>query len=157
MKSIISRDSNTCGLLSVGTKVTIQINCKLSDAGWFIKMSLQGLVIVEFTCRTTPQKITRCSAPWSHRWTCVNTANSSQPSLCTRTHTGVVQRTATQNHEGAEGLLPHALVHYRSTSSFTVTVSVTANHHHKIDSLFKQYENAKQELKMAFIVVSKRI
>lgn len=47
-KTITPKGGNVRGLLSVGTKVAIQLNCKLGAAPWFVKLPLVGLMIVGF-------------------------------------------------------------------------------------------------------------
>lgn len=48
LKTITPKGGNVRGLMSVGTKVAIQLNCKLGAAPWFVKLPLTGTMIAGF-------------------------------------------------------------------------------------------------------------
>ena len=47
-RTITPKGGNVRGLMSVGTKVAIQMNCKLGGAPWMIELPLNGLMTIGF-------------------------------------------------------------------------------------------------------------
>lgn len=55
---VFSNENMFTGVMSIATKVAIQLNCKIGGAPWAVPLPLAGLMVVGYdVCRDTAKKV----------------------------------------------------------------------------------------------------
>lgn len=162
MKTVAPR--NPRGLLSVATKVIIQMNTKLGNAPWKLKIPVAGLMTVGFdVCHDTRDRslsfgafIASMDQQKSDVYYSCATAHRNGEELSNSF--GQMTMQAVQCYKATHGCLPAKIMIYRDgvgEGQFQFVVD------HEVkqvrESLERVYAEHQQELKMVFIVVTKRI
>lgn len=155
---------NTRGLLSVATKVVIQMNTKLGNAPWKVKVPLAGLMTIGFdVCHDTRDRtrsfgafVASMDQQKSDVYYSCAVAHRNGEELCNSF--GQMTLKAVECYLSIHGSLPSKIMIYRDgvgEGQFQFVVD------HELKQVREQlqsvYTREKQELKMAFIVVTKRI
>lgn len=155
---------NPRGLLSVATKVIIQMNTKLGNAPWKVKIPVGGLMTIGFdVCHDTRDR----SRSFGAFVASMDQQKSDVYYSCAMAHRngeelsnsfGEMCLKAVKCYNSVHGSLPAKILVYRDgvgEGQFQFVVD------HELKQVRKQlesvYKEASQELKMAFIVVTKRI
>ncbi|XP_063698509.1 protein aubergine-like [Culicoides brevitarsis] len=163
-KTITPKDGNMRGLMSVATKVAIQLNCKLGAAPWFVKLPLSGLMTVGFdVCHDTKNKamsygalVASMDLRSSCRYFSVVSSHHNGEELSNELALNMTK--ALKEYRMEHNALPSKILFYRDGVAEGQIHYVIE---HEIENLRKvlekHYENAEQELRFAFIVVNKRL
>lgn len=184
-RTITPKGGNVRSLMSVATKVAIQINCKLGSAPWFIKLPLTGLMVVGFDvthdARDKRMSYGALVATMDQRQSCKyfsavsSHANGDELS----NNIGLSMTGALKEFRSEHGVLPSKIVFYRdgkirrrigTFGSFIFCVcffsgvgegQVSYVKDHEVAdlraTLERHYHDVGQELRFTFLIVNKRI
>lgn len=149
-------------LMTVGTKVNIQINSKLGGAPWMVEMPLSGLMVVGFdVSHDTKDKsksygalVATMDMKQSQSYFSAVSPHKNGEELCNQFVLNMVK--ALQTYQRTHSLLPQRILIYRDGVGEGQTNYVLeheiADLRQKLDEIYEG-----QTYKMAFIVVSKKI
>ncbi|XP_046962281.1 piwi-like protein Siwi [Vanessa cardui] len=158
---ICARNMTSKSAMSIATKVAIQINCKLGGAPWVVEIPLPTLMVVGYdVCHDTRSKeksfgafVATLDRHMTHYYTSVN-AHTSGEELSA--HIGFNILCAVRKYRERNGVLPGRIFFYRDGVGDGQIPYVKS---HEVEEIKKKlaevYGNT--DIKMAFIVVSKRI
>lgn len=155
---------NPRGLLSVATKVIIQMNTKLGNAPWKVKIPLAGLMTIGFdVCHDTRDR----SRSFGAFVASMDQQKSDVYYSCAMAHRngeelsnsfGQMTMKAVQCYMNVHGALPAKILVYRDGVGEGQFQFVVDSELKQVrDQLEALYASEQRELKMAFIVVTKRI
>lgn len=164
LKTITPRDGNVRGLMSVATKVAIQLNCKLGAAPWFVKMPLKGLMTVGFdVCHDTKNRTVSYGAlvatmDMRESVKYFSTISIHKNSEELTNHLSLDMTKALHEYEAEHGCLPEKILFYRDGVG-DGQIHYVAQHEleHLMKILQQQYRQHSKELKLCFIIVNKRL
>lgn len=149
-------------LMTVGTKVVIQINSKLGGAPWMVDIPLTGLMVVGFdVCHDTKDKkksfgalVASMDMKLSQSYFSAVSPHTNGEELCNQFTLNMVK--ALQTFQRQHNTLPARILIYRDGVGEGQTNYVFE---HEIENLRKKLDEIYKgaAFKMAFIVVSKRI
>lgn len=163
-KTITPKGGNPRSLMSVATKVAIQLNSKLGAAPWSVKIPLKGLMVVGFdVCHDTKNKKTSYGAmvaSMDMRENCkyYSTVSSHEngEELANQMMLNITK--ALKEFRLEHGTLPTKIIIYRDGVG-DGQLHYVADHELKsmCQTMEQFYANAQQELRMAYVIVNKRI
>lgn len=163
-KTITPKGGNVRGLMSVATKVAIQLNCKLGAVPWFIKLPLTGLMVVGYdVSRDTKQKTQSFGALVASMDMRESTAYYStvsphrdQNELSNDLALNFTK--ALKEYRNTHGRLPSKIIFYRDgVGDGQLHYVVDLELKNLIPVLEKIYEQVNEKLRFAFVVVNKRL
>uniref|UniRef100_A0A336MED6 CSON000333 protein n=1 Tax=Culicoides sonorensis TaxID=179676 RepID=A0A336MED6_CULSO len=164
-KTITPKGGNVRGLMSVATKVAIQINCKLGAAPWFIKLPLTGLMVAGFDVfHDTKNKAISYGAlvaSMDLRENCkyfsAVSPHKNGEELSNELSLNMTK--AIKEYRLQHGGLPSKIIIYRDgVGEGQLQYIVDHELKHLVDELNKHYRNAGQEsVKLCFVIVNKRL
>lgn len=149
--------------MSIATKVVIQMNCKLGGAPWTLKIPLSGLMVVGYdVCHDTSDKTKSFGATVASmdrnltRYFNFCTPHRNGEELSNDFALNIM--TAVKQYRGYHGKVPDRIVIYRDGVG-DGQIKYVYEHELKLieDQLRATFYTAQDSLKMAFIIVSKRI
>ncbi|XP_037029496.1 protein aubergine-like [Bradysia coprophila] len=165
VKTITPKQGKELGsLMSVGTKVAIQINSKLGGAPWMVEMPIPGLMVVGFdVCHDAKDKsksygalVASMDMKKAQNYFSAVTPHKNGEELSNQLALNIVK--ALMCFKGQHNALPERIVIYRDGVGEGQTNYVFEHEVKNILSkLNEHYGSAAKELKFSFIVVSKRI
>lgn len=151
--------------MSVGTKVAIQLNCKLGAAPWFIKLPLAGMMVVGFDVfhdtKNRAVSYGALVASMDLRESCkyfsAVSAHQNGEELSNELTLNFTK--ALKEYRLEHGSLPTRIIIYRDgVGEGQLHYVVQHELEHLKKELNKHYQNAGQEeAKIAFVIVNKRI
>lgn len=152
-------------LLSIATKVAVQIHCKLGYAPWNIVMPLSGVMVIGFdVCHDSTNRSKSYGAlvasmdlksPNSKFFSCV-TAHINGEGLSNDVGLNVLK--ALNLFKAKEGRLPAKIIFYRDGVGEGQLQFVKEHELSNMKRMITQaYANAKEEFGFAYIVVNKRV
>lgn len=163
-KTITPKDGNTRGLMSVATKVAIQLNCKLGAAPWFIKLPLSGLMVVGYDAsKDTKQKSQTFGALVAsmdmRESTAYFSAVSPHRDQTEMSNDLALNMTkALKQYRERHGRLPGKILFYRDGVGDGQLHHVVENEiKNLVAKLEKVYEQVDEKLRIAVVVVNKRL
>lgn len=163
-KTITPKDGNVRSLMSVATKVAIQINCKLGAVPWFVKLPLGGLMTVGYDVSHDVKNRTisygALVATMDLRTSCkyfsAVSPHSNGEEMSNELALNMTK--ALKEYRLEHGTLPQKILFYRDGVSEGQTHYVVEHElNHLRKTLEKHYEIAEQELRFAFIIVNKKL
>ncbi|XP_063905421.1 piwi-like protein Siwi [Zophobas morio] len=158
----VARNFTNKGLMSIATKVAIQMNCKIGGAPWSVMIPLTHLMVVGYdVCRDTANKKKSFSGMVASldrqmtRYYSITSEHKMEEELSDNFATFMVM--ACHKFKQVQGVYPDRILIYRDGVGAGQLPYVL---NHEVDNIKRKlkqdiYKNT--ELKMAFIVVSKRI
>lgn len=159
---ILARNLDSKGAMSIATKVAIQMNCKLGGAPWALQIPLTGLMVVGYdVCHDTSDKTKSFGATVASidktivRYSSYCTAHRNGEELSNDFALSILK--AIHEYQRVQGKIPDRIVIYRDGVG-DGQLKYVFEHEVKliVERLqAKFYPNG--SLKLAFIVVSKRI
>lgn len=164
-RTITPKGGNPRSLMSVATKVAIQINCKLGGAPWMVELPLGGLMTIGIDVakdnkdkrKTYGALVATMDLKQSVRFfSCVST-NTGGEEMYKDLAVSVTK--ALQEYRHAHKALPAKICVYRDGVGEGQTKFVYENEvKHLVDTLNRIYQSAQLPgCRLCFIVVSKRI
>lgn len=161
-QAIVARNLSSKGVMSIATKVAIQLNCKVGGAPWSVVVPLSHLMVVGYdVCRDTANKKKSFGgmvASLDRQMTrYYNFAAEHQMEEELADNFSAFLVLACKNYHKVNGVFPERILIYRDGVGDGQLQYVYT---HEVENIKKKlcqeiYKN--NELKMAFIVVSKRI
>lgn len=158
---ICQRNMTSKSAMSIATKVAIQINCKLGGSPWTVEIPLPSLMVVGYdVCHDTRSKeksfgafVATMDRQMTQYYSMVN-AHTSGEELST--HMGFNIVTAVKKYREKNGQLPDRIFIYRDGVGDGQIPNV---HKQEVGEIKKNLKElyGDVEVKMAFIIVSKRI
>ncbi|KAM7351597.1 piwi like RNA-mediated gene silencing protein aubergine isoform 2-T2 [Cochliomyia hominivorax] len=166
LRTIAPRGDKSAGLMSIATKIVIQMNAKLMGAPWMIDMPLNGLMTVGFdVCHSAKQK----SKSYGALVSTMNIKESTKYFSAVTQHMkgqelsneiSVKMTCALKAYRATHGTLPDRILFFRDGVGdgqlhqvFNTEVKFLKN---KLDEIYKS-AGLKDGCRLAFIIVSKRI
>lgn len=164
MTTRVVAPKNPRGLMSVATKVIIQMNTKLGNAPWKVKIPVGGLMTIGFdVCHDTRDR----SRSFGAFVASMDQQKSDVYYSCAMPHRngeelsnsfGQMTLKAVQCYKSVHGSLPAKILIYRDGVGEGQFQFVVDHELKQVrDQLESVYKAEGQELKMAFVVVTKRI
>ncbi|KAK7869731.1 hypothetical protein R5R35_011798 [Gryllus longicercus] len=161
---ILQKNLTSKGVMSIATKVAIQMNCKIGGAPWTLEIPLSGLMVVGFdVCHDTTSKgksfgavvasldktLSRYFSAVSPHTTGEELSNDLSINLC---------KALRKFMDYNDGHLPQRIVVYRDGVG-EGQIPYVFQHEVTLmkEKLGQMYQKSGQELHMAFIIVTKRI
>lgn len=164
LKTITPKNGNPRSLMSVGTKVAIQLNSKLGAVPWSIKMPLKGLMVVGFdVCHDTKNKSVSYGAmvcTLDMRETCkyysAVSSHENGEELANQMMLNITK--ALKEYRSEHGTLPAKIIIYRDGVGEGQLYYVVDHELKSMRQTLEQhYATAGEELRMAYVIVNKRI
>lgn len=163
-KTIQPKDNNMRSLMSVATKVAIQMNCKLGAAPWFVRMPLSGLMTVGFdVCHDTRNKaisygalVASMDLRTNCRYFSVVSSHSNGEELSNELATNMIK--SLQEYKEVHHALPAKILLFRDgVGEGQIHYVIQHEVENLRKTLAKQYAAVNQELRFAFVIVNKRL
>lgn len=165
-RTIAPKRGSTRGLMSIATKVVIQMNCKLMGAPWNIELPLSGLMTIGFdvchSARDTSKSyggiVATMDLKSSARFYSAVSVHTKGNELCTEISINVVK--ALQEYRRLHGTLPARIILYRDGVGEGQFHQVAKIESEMIRNRLNEiYANAQvaEGPRFAFVIVSKRI
>lgn len=158
---IVKKNMVSKGMMSIATKVAIQINCKLGGAPWTVELPLKGLMVVGFdVCHDTTNKSKSFGAMVASldqqvtRYFSAVSQHSSGEELCNDFALNILK--SVRRYQEIHKALPEKILIYRDGVGEGQLPYVHGHEVTRIEQELKKFYGEKP-LKMAFIVVTKRI
>lgn len=162
-KTITPKDGNMRSLMSVATKVAIQLNCKLGAAPWFVKLPLSGLMTVGFdVCHDTKTKsqsygalVASMDLRTSCKYYSVVSPHNNGEELSNELALNMTK--ALREYRDVHLTLPAKILFFRDgvgEGQIHYVIQHEVENLRKV--LEKHYQNAGMDLRFAFIIVNKR-
>ncbi|CAH0551300.1 unnamed protein product [Brassicogethes aeneus] len=159
---ILAKNLTSKGVMSIATKVAIQLNCKIGGAPWSVHMPLPGLMIVGYdVCRDSAKKSKSFGAfvatldKGATRY--INFVNEHEHQEELSNHFATNMILACKAYETQNGVKPKCILIYRDGVGEGQLPFVHEQEVKNIEQKLKQELYGDTEFKMAFVVVSKRI
>jgi aubergine-like protein len=159
---IVAKNLASKSVMSIATKVAIQISCKIGGAPWTVEIPLSGLMVVGFdVCHDTRNKsnsyaalVASLNKPLSRYFSTV-AAHASGEELSNYL-TASIAKALQKYKEFNEGTLPQRIVIYRDGVGEGDVHTVCT---HEVENLNSNLKRMYGDLpvKMTFIIVTKRI
>lgn len=156
--------SNSKGLMSVATKVAIQMNCKLGCAAWMIDLPLNGLMTIGFDIvKSTRDRNVAFGGLVATMDMKINATYFSTVAQChsadeCSNNLTVAVASAIKRYKAEHNDLPSRIILYRDgIAEGTLTQMMEIEVKTLVDQLKASYDKEGKEFKFAFIVVNKKI
>ncbi|RZB39309.1 aubergine [Asbolus verrucosus] len=158
----VARNLNSKGIMSIATKVAIQMNCKIGGAPWTISVPLNGLMVVGYdVCRDTANRKKSFSGMVSSldkqmtRYFSCTSEHKMEEELSNNFAAYLLL--ACKKYKEVNKHYPDRILIYRDGVG---EGQIPYVHEHELNNIKKKlkqdiYKN--NDLKMAFVIVSKRI
>uniref|UniRef100_A0A336LSU2 CSON003002 protein n=1 Tax=Culicoides sonorensis TaxID=179676 RepID=A0A336LSU2_CULSO len=163
-KTITPKNGNPRSLMSVATKVAIQLNCKLGASPWFVKIPLKGIMIVGFdVTHDTKQRaisygamVATMDMRESTKYFSAVSSHSNGEELSNQMNLNMTK--ALREYRLTHGTLPSKIIIYRDGVG-EGQLHYVVEHELKsmCDTINHHYQNAGEESHLAYVVVNKRI
>ncbi|KAH8333113.1 hypothetical protein KR074_006155, partial [Drosophila pseudoananassae] len=166
LKTIAPRQEKAAGLMSIATKVVIQMNAKLMGAPWMIELPVRGLMTVGFdVCHSSKNKnksygalVATMDIKTSTRYFSSVTEHMKGQELSDQM--GMNMTYALKAYRDHHGALPERILFFRDGVGdgqlFQVVNTEVKFLKAKLDEIYKS-SGREEGCRMAFIVVAKRI
>ncbi|KAJ0175571.1 hypothetical protein K1T71_008730 [Dendrolimus kikuchii] len=158
---VCQRNMTNKSAMSIATKVAIQINCKLGGAPWTVEIPLPSLMVVGYdVCHDTRSKeksygafVATMDRQMTQYYSIVNSHTSGEE---LSSHMGFNIATAVKKFRDKNGELPGRIFIYRDGVG---DGQIPYVHRQEVGEIKKKLNElyAGAEIKMAFVIVSKRI
>ncbi|XP_018333348.1 piwi-like protein Siwi [Agrilus planipennis] len=159
---VLAKNLESKGVMSIATKVAIQMNCKIGGAPWTVNIPIKTMMVVGFdVCHDTNQRGQSFGAmvatldPFCTRYFSVVTPHTNDEELSKDIAINTVK--ACQEYKANTGRLPELILFYRDGVGDGQLPYVYNTEVQAILKLLKESLYHDQEVKMCFVVVSKRI
>lgn len=165
-KTMIPRNGNVNGLLSIATKVAIQISTKMGCAPWKLKLPISGLMVIGFdVCHDTRDRsksfgafIASMDQSRSDVYYSAAVAHTNGEELSNSF--GSMTRRAIQCYIQVHNELPKKIIVYRDgvgDGQFEFVLDHEVGNLRRVLQEIYDANNASDKLKLAFLIVTKRI
>ncbi|EDV58944.1 protein aubergine [Drosophila erecta] len=166
LKVIAPRQEKATGLMSIATKVVIQMNAKLMGAPWMISLPLHGLMTVGFdVCHSSKDKnksygalVATMDQKESNRY--FSSVNEHMKGQELSEHMSLNMTCALKTYREHHGTLPERILFFRDGVGdgqlYQVVNTEVKILKGKLDEIYKSAGKT-EGCRMAFIIVSKRI
>jgi aubergine-like protein len=159
---VVARNFNSKGVMSIATKMAIQMNCKVGGAPWSVSIPLSHLMVVGYdVCRDTSNRKKSFSGMVASldkqltRYFSYTSEHEMEEELSNNFATFVAL--ACKKYKDVNGQYPERILIYRDGVGEGQLEYVYEHEVTRIKDRLKQEIYPNSELKFAFVVVSKRI